>query len=93
MSFNGTGQSERLRVDSNSFEPCRSSHIEMTAFYRQRKKALKKAKSKAEINRSALAGEPDPLERWLMALWVPLGLRKLGKDDFIFAHVRSSSIL
>ena len=55
----------------------------MRAFCRCRQKGVKKAKIKAEINRSALAGEPDHLERWLMALWVPLGLRKLGKDDFI----------
>ena len=55
----------------------------MRAFCRCRQKGVKKAEIKAEINRSALAGEPDPLERWLMALWVPLGLRKLGKGDFI----------
>ena len=74
-------------------EPCRSSQNEMRAFCRCRQKGVKKAEIKAEINRSALAGEPDPLERWLMALWVPLGLRKLGKGDFIFACGRSSSIL
>ena len=57
----------------------------MRAFCRCRQKGVKKAEIKAEINRSALAGEPDPLERWLMALWVPLGLRKLGKDEFFIS--------
>ena len=77
----------------SKYQPCRSSQTEMTAFSRKRKKGLKKAKFKAEINRLALAGEPDHLERWLMALWVPLGHRKLGKGDFIFAHERSFSFL
>ena len=54
----------------------------MRAFCRCRQKGVKKAEIKAEINRSALAGEPDPLESWLMAHWVPLGHRKLGKDEF-----------
>ena len=58
----------------------------MRAFCRCRQKGVKKAEIKAEINRSALAGEPDPLERWLMALWVPLGLRKLGKDKFEISY-------
>ena len=58
----------------------------MRAFCRCRQKGVKKAEIKAEINRSALAGEPDPLERWLMALWVPLGLRKLGKDEFQISY-------
>ena len=65
----------------------------MRAFCRCRQKGVKKAEIKAEINRSALAGEPDPLESWLMAHWVPLGRRKLGKGDFIFACVRSFSFL
>ena len=65
----------------------------MRAFCRCRQKGVKKAEIKAEINRSALAGEPDPLESWLMAHWVPLGHRKLGKGDFIFACVRSFSFL
>ena len=63
-------------------EPCRSSQNKMRAFCRCRQKGVKKAEIKAEINRSALAGEPDPLESWLMAHWVPLGHRKLGKDEF-----------
>ena len=65
----------------------------MRAFYRCRQNGVKKAKIKAKINQSALAGEPDPLESWLMAHWVPLGHRKLGKGDFIFAPERSSSVL
>ena len=77
----------------SKYYPCRSSQNKIRAFYRYRQNGVKKAKIKAKINRSALAGEPDPLERWLMALWVPLGLRKLGKDEFIFACVRSSSLL
>ena len=65
----------------------------MRAFCRCRQKGVKKAEIKAEINRSALAGEPDPLERWLMAFWVPLGLRRVGKYDFIFAYEMSYSSL
>ena len=65
----------------------------MTAFSRYRKKGLEKAKIKDKIIRLDLAPEPDPLERWLMAFWVPLGLRRVGKYDFIFAYEMSYSSL
>ena len=70
-----------------------SNQTKMRAICNFDKKVPKKAKIKAKISRWAIAGEPNHLERWLMALWIPLDLRNLGKHDFIFGRVTRIEIL
>ena len=76
----------------SKFQPCRLSQKKVRSFYNFPEKRPKSAKIKAEIIRSALAGERKHLETWLMAFWKALGLGKLGKHDFIFGHVHHFSI-
>ena len=64
---------------------CMSNQKKMRAICNFDKKVPKKAKIKAKISRWAIAGEPNHLERWLMALWIPLDLRNLGKQESQFS--------
>ena len=64
------------------FQPCRSNHYWVREFSNFCKNTLKMAILGTEIIRSALAWEPDHIERWLMALWDPLMTLRLGQHDF-----------